>query len=57
MPLAESMLIEQLKPVWNVCLDGFGNHDPVKAATGRNGPRGTQCIQAVRGLTVSRSER
>jgi hypothetical protein len=27
-PLAESMLIERFKPVWNSVLDGFGNHDP-----------------------------
>ena len=26
--LAESMLIETYQPVWNVVLDGFGNHDP-----------------------------
>jgi len=29
-PLAESMLIERFKPVWNRILDGFGNHDPGK---------------------------
>jgi len=29
-PLAESMLIERFKPVWNCALDGFGNHDPGK---------------------------
>lgn len=27
-PLAESMLIEEYKPLWNRCIDGFGNHDP-----------------------------
>lgn len=27
-PLAESLLIARLKPLWNMCLDGFGNHDP-----------------------------
>ena len=27
-PLGESLLIEKLAPVWNRCLDGFGNHDP-----------------------------
>jgi len=27
-PLAESMLIERFKPVWNRVLDGFGNNDP-----------------------------
>jgi len=29
-PLAESMLIERFRPVWNLVLDGFGNHDPGK---------------------------
>ena len=29
-PLAESMLIERFKPVWNRALDGFGNHNPGK---------------------------
>lgn len=27
-PLGESLLIAQFKPVWNSVLDGFGNHDP-----------------------------
>jgi hypothetical protein len=27
-PLGESLLIEELSPLWNRCLDGFGNHDP-----------------------------
>lgn len=27
-PLAERVMIRQLKPVWNVVVDGFGNHDP-----------------------------
>jgi len=27
-PLAESLLIARFKPVWNLVLDGFGNHDP-----------------------------
>jgi hypothetical protein len=27
-PLAESMLIERFKPLWNRVVDGFGNHDP-----------------------------
>lgn len=26
--LAERFLIDHYKPVWNLCLDGFGNHDP-----------------------------
>ncbi len=29
-PLTESLMIERFKPVWNVVLDGFGNHDPGK---------------------------
>ena len=27
-PLTESILIEKSRPLWNVALDGFGNHDP-----------------------------
>lgn len=27
-PLGESVLIQQTKPLWNNVLDGFGNHDP-----------------------------
>lgn len=26
--LAESLLIESYRPLWNVAVDGFGNHDP-----------------------------
>ena len=29
-PLGESLLIENTKPLWNVVVDGFGNHDPGK---------------------------
>lgn len=29
-PLAESLMIERFKPVWNSVIDGFGNHDPGK---------------------------
>lgn len=27
-PVAERFLIEVYQPAWNVCLEGFGNHDP-----------------------------
>jgi hypothetical protein len=27
-PLAESLLIGMFNPIWNVKIDGFGNHDP-----------------------------
>ncbi len=27
-PLGESLLISTFSPVWNVLIDGFGNHDP-----------------------------
>jgi hypothetical protein len=27
-PLAESLLISHYKPLWNVIVEGFGNHDP-----------------------------
>ncbi len=27
-PLGETLLIERFRPVWNVVVDGFGNHDP-----------------------------
>ncbi len=29
-PLAESTLIEMYKPIWNIQIEGFGNHDPGK---------------------------
>lgn len=29
-PLAETLLIDKFKPIWNVAIDGFGNHDPGK---------------------------
>ncbi len=36
--IAERRLIQQFKPVWNVCLDGFGNHDPGKGRYGGQRP-------------------
>jgi hypothetical protein len=27
-PLGESLLINHLRPIWNLVIDGFGNHDP-----------------------------
>jgi hypothetical protein len=27
-PLGESLLIRRFSPIWNITLDGFGNHDP-----------------------------
>jgi len=27
-PLGESLLIEMFRPLWNLAVDGFGNHDP-----------------------------
>ncbi len=27
-PLGEALLIERFQPLWNVVVDGFGNHDP-----------------------------
>ncbi|MFN7769568.1 MAG: Eco29kI family restriction endonuclease [Planctomycetaceae bacterium] len=35
-PLGESLLIQTFKPLWNVALDGFGNHDP---GSGRRGQK------------------
>jgi hypothetical protein len=29
-PLGESLLIARFRPIWNIVLDGFGNHDPGK---------------------------
>jgi len=34
-PLGESLLIEQFKPVWNIRVDGFGHHDQGKARRGQ----------------------
>lgn len=32
-PLGESVLIQQTKPLWNNVIDGFGNHDPGSGRT------------------------
>lgn len=32
-PLGESLLIERFKPVWNICVDGFGHHDQGRSRT------------------------
>jgi len=37
-PLAESLLISHYKPLWNVILDGFGNHDPGKGRSSGKKP-------------------
>jgi hypothetical protein len=37
--LAERFLIEHFRPLWNVVLDGFGNHDPGKGRTAMKRPR------------------
>ncbi len=37
--LAERFLIDHFRPVWNTCLDGFGNHDPGKGRKDMKRPR------------------
>ena len=34
-PLGESLLIEKFKPVWNICVDGFGHHDQGRSRRGQ----------------------
>lgn len=34
-PLGEHLLIQNFKPVWNLVMDGFGNHDPGGNRPGR----------------------
>ena len=34
-PLGESLLIEMFRPLWNVVIEGFGNHDPGKGRQGQ----------------------
>lgn len=38
-PLGESALIREHKPVWNALIDGFGNHDPGKGRINGLRPR------------------
>jgi hypothetical protein len=38
-PLGESALIRQHRPVWNAIVDGFGNHDPGKGRINGTRPR------------------
>jgi hypothetical protein len=37
-PLGESLLISHFKPLWNVVVDGFGNHDPGSGRIGGKKP-------------------
>lgn len=37
-PLAEQLLITKYRPLWNVALDGFGNHDPGKGRAAMRKP-------------------
>jgi len=38
-PLAERFLVEYYRPVWNVLVDGFGNHPPGKGRKDMRRPR------------------
>jgi len=38
-PLAEQVLVSKFQPVWNVVLDGFGNHPPGSGRRGMRRPR------------------
>lgn len=37
-PLGESLLIERFQPLWNVVIDGFGNHAPGRGRGGTQRP-------------------
>jgi len=37
-PLGENLLIEMFRPLWNVVIAGFGNHDPGKGRRGQEKP-------------------
>ena len=45
-PLAERLMIRSFTPVWNVVVDGFGNHDPGGGRYDQRCRPGTPCIQA-----------
>ena len=47
--MAEQFLITNFKPLWNLQLDGFGNHNPGKAATKARFHGGTLGIPGARG--------
>ncbi len=38
-PLGESLIISRFQPLWNLCLEGFGNHDPGAGRYGGKRPR------------------
>ena len=38
-PLGESLLIAKFSPLWNLTIDGFGNHDPGKGRYNGLAPR------------------
>ena len=38
-PLGESLLISKFSPLWNLSIDGFGNHDPGKGRYNGLAPR------------------
>ncbi|MGH7968087.1 MAG: Eco29kI family restriction endonuclease, partial [Limisphaerales bacterium] len=37
-PLAESLLISHFKPLWNIVVEGFGNHPPGRGRIGGKKP-------------------
>jgi hypothetical protein len=37
-PLGESLLIQEFSPLWNLVVEGFGNHDPGKGRTAGRRP-------------------
>jgi len=38
-PLAEQVLVDRFRPVWNVVIDGFGNHPPGRGRHAMRRPR------------------